>query len=287
MNDPANWGSGMDWRSIPPIAADGLTQMAIDDWMIDRVRQGHPPILRFYTWSEPTLSLGFHQKRIPAHWLADPSRLTADDRDRPRFPANPSPIPLVRRPSGGRAVLHGSPGQNPADRHLPGELTYAIAMPTQGKRRSVIYCDLCRFLIQGWASLGVALHSGGDRDYAHRSSCFGTATAADLVTDDGTKLIGSAQLYRGETVLQHGSMQLDPDRDRFAQIFGEPCRVPVLPAVTLEAIITALTDAVRSSFGVELATRNLDADEWRDIQARRDRFRVSINCRSTASKLNP
>ncbi|NJN62645.1 MAG: hypothetical protein HC795_15030 [Coleofasciculaceae cyanobacterium RL_1_1] len=114
--------SGGCWRWVPPIVADGLTQMAIDDWMIDRVRQGHPPILRFYTWSHPTLSLGFHQKQIPTV---------------------PNSIPLVRRPTGGRAVLHGSirsrdidknPNNNPGDNpdinlDQPGELTYAIASP--------------------------------------------------------------------------------------------------------------------------------------------------------------
>ena len=251
--------------------ADGLTQMAIDDWMIDRVRQGHPPILRFYTWSHPTLSLGFHQKQIPIA---------------------PDSIPLVRRPTGGRAVLHGStrsrdidnnpditPDNNPDINHNinpdpPGELTYAIAVPTEGKRRSQVYRDLCQFLIQGWASLGVALHFGGDRDYANRSSCFGTATAADLVTQNGRKLIGSAQLYRSDTVLQHGSMQLAPDRELFTQIFGEPCRMAVLPKLTTDDIIASLTEAARSSFGVTFKTQELDAQEWDAIEIRRDRFRV-------------
>lgn len=263
--------SGGCWRWIPPIVADGLTQMAIDDWMIDRVRQGHPPILRFYTWSRPTLSLGFHQKQIPIA---------------------PDSIPLVRRPTGGRAVLHGSsrsrdidnnpeitPDNNPDINHninpdQPGELTYAIAVPTEGKRRSQVYRDLCQFLIQGWANLGVALHLGGDRDYANRSSCFGTATAADLVTSDGTKLIGSAQLYRGDTVLQHGSMQLAPDRELFTHIFGEPCRTAVLPKLTTDDIIANLTEAARSSFNTTFESRELDAQEWGAIEARRDRFRV-------------
>ncbi|TAF57886.1 MAG: lipoate--protein ligase family protein [Oscillatoriales cyanobacterium] len=267
--------SGVPWRLIPPIATDGLTQMAIDDWMIDRVRQGHPPILRFYTWSEPTLSLGFHQTRIPDHWWAGSSTATAADRDRPSPSVPALPIPLVRRPSGGRAVLHGTTGEKQTDRDQPGELTYAIVMPTQGKRRTVIYCDLCRFLIQGWASLGVTLHLGCDRDYADRSSCFGTATAADLVTDAGTKLIGSAQLYRGETVLQHGSMQLNPDRDRFIHVFGEPCEVPDLPWLTIDQIVAALTEAARSWFNVTFETQAIRATEWIEIEARRDRFRVS------------
>ena len=262
--------ASVSWRWIPPIATSGLTQMAIDDWMIDQVRSGHPPILRFYTWSEPTISLGFHQKQRPTV---------------------PDSIPLVRRPTGGRAVLHGSSG----------ELTYAIALGTaratpvqtalaqtateqataqtanpirKRTNRADIYCDICRFLIHGWSQLGVTLHFGGDRDYIQRTSCFSTATPADLVTDEGIKLIGSAQLYRGDTVLQHGSMQLAPDYGLFTQIFGEPCPRAVLPTLTGDDIISTLTEAARSSFGVTFEIRELDAREWKEIGARRDRFRV-------------
>lgn len=294
--------ASVSWRWIPPIATSGLTQMAIDDWMIDQVRSGHPPILRFYTWSEPTISLGFHQKQRPTM---------------------PDSIPLVRRPTGGRAVLHGSSG----------ELTYAIALGTaratpvqtalaqtatiqttttqttteqaateqataqtantiskptirnpirnsirnpirKRTNRADIYRDICRFLIHGWSQLGVTLHFGGDRDYTQRTSCFSTATPADLVTDEGIKLIGSAQLYRGDTVLQHGSMQLAPDYGLFTQIFGEPCPRAVLPTLAGDDIISTLTEAARSSFGVTFEIRELDAREWKEIEARRDQFRV-------------
>jgi len=236
------------WRLVPPIAADGQTQMAIDDWMLDRVCDGQPPFLRFYTWSEPTLSLGFHQQRFPDRWF-----------DR---------LPLVRRPTGGRAVLHGS-GANGA-----GDLTYAIAMPTNCKRRRDVYCELCRAPIAGWKKLGVELHFGGDRANANRASCFGTATAADLVTDAGVKFVGSAQVYRKNAVLQHGSMQLDPDRDLFAEIFGEPCRA-IEPAIALtDRTIAVLTEAACETFGIRLEIRPLDELERSEVAVRRERFRV-------------
>jgi lipoate-protein ligase A len=50
---------------------------------------------------------------------------------------------------------------------------------------------------------------------------------ADLVSADGYKLIGSAQLQRGKTILQHGSIRLEPDTQLFTQVFGEAVRSPV------------------------------------------------------------
>ncbi|MGD1903735.1 MAG: lipoate--protein ligase family protein [Geitlerinemataceae cyanobacterium] len=241
------------WRLVPSIAADGLTQMAIDDWMLDRVCHGHPPTLRFYTWSEPTLSLGFHQKTFPDRWCDG--------------------LSLVRRPTGGRAVLHGGGVDG------TGDLTYALAMPVANSRRREIYCELCRWIVEGWKRLGVELYFGGDRDYANRASCFGTATSADLVTPDGTKFIGSAQVYRKhaeiQAVLQHGSMQLDPDLVLFEKIFGEPCRA-IEPAIALtDETIATLIDAARDAFGIQLDPRPLDAVEFAEIEARRQRCRVA------------
>jgi CheY-like chemotaxis protein len=69
--------------------------MAIDSWLLEAslLDPAGAPALRFYRWSRPTLSLGFHQRFLPAHW---------------RELARSGAIELVRRPSGGRAVLHGA-----------------------------------------------------------------------------------------------------------------------------------------------------------------------------------
>lgn len=162
--------------------------MAIDDWMLERVRAAAPPgaILRFYQWTQPTLSLGFHQS----------SR---------SLPTLPPDIQQVRRPTGGRAVLHQATGER-------ADLTYSLAIANVRGTRSDVYRQLCEFLIRGVAALGIELEFGtAGRGYAGEASCFRTATAADLCWQ-GRKVIGSAQLWRGSAVLQHGTILLAPDR---------------------------------------------------------------------------
>jgi lipoate---protein ligase len=169
--------------------------MALDQWLFEQCASGqHPPVLRFYTWSPPAISLGKNQHRWPQHWQ--------------QLVWQQQPVALVRRPSGGRAVLH------------QGDLTYLLVVDQSGNRRQA-YRSLCEFLIQGWQALGVTLDFGGaGRGYLEQPNCFAIATDADLVRPEGTKLIGSAQAWRGTTVLQHGSMRLQPDLELYAQVFG-------------------------------------------------------------------
>jgi lipoate-protein ligase A len=228
------------WRYLPPITASGALQMAIDTWLLDRHHRAlHPPTLRFYRWSSPTLSLGHHQRDYPDFW-----------RD--------LPIERVRRPTGGRAVLHH------------GDLSYAVV--TSGLSGGVhrVYERVCRFLIEGWRSLGVELHYGtAGRGYIGSASCFGTATGADLVDAGERKFIGSAQLRRGGAVLQHGSMLVGGDRHLFEKVFGTPPPPPVaLPrGLSVEAIVAALTVSAGRCFGARPLPRPLSAAEWREIEA--------------------
>ena len=185
------------WRLIPLYEGTGVEQMAIDNWLLSQHIKGlQPACLRFYTWRSPTVSLGYHQKQFPERW----NQLEHQGQH----------VELVRRPTGGRAVLH------------QGDLTYAlITSGFKGPRREM-YQHLCQFLIQGWRKLGVNLSFGSaGRGYIKNPNCFATATAADLVTDSGYKLIGSAQLYRAGCVLQHGSIRLNQDRALFNQVFEE------------------------------------------------------------------
>ena len=73
--------------------------------------------------------------------------------------------------------------------------------------------DTTNGLQEAFAALGQPLRFGGDgpRQAQARSSCFASGTAADLVHLDGAKRIGSAQLWRGPALLQHGSLLLQPD----------------------------------------------------------------------------
>ncbi len=57
------------WRYIPPIISSAELQMAIDSWLLEQHRCGHhPPTLRFYQWSPPAISLGYHQRQYPDFW---------------------------------------------------------------------------------------------------------------------------------------------------------------------------------------------------------------------------
>ena len=228
------------WRLIPLTEATGAEQMAVDSWLLDQhIRGLQPPSLRFYTWRSPTISLGYHQRQFPDHW------------NNLRYKSQP--VEIVRRPTGGRAVLH------------QGDLTYALVTSScKGSRRET-YQRLCQFLIEGWRELGVDLSFGhAGRGYIKKPNCFGTATSADLVTNDGYKLIGSAQVYREGCVLQHGSMRLQPDSELFEQVFGESLPAWLKEwsiAQDLERIAAALVKAAISYFGANLVRQPLLSTE--------------------------
>ncbi len=247
------------WRFIPPIEASGKIQMAIDRWLFEQHEQGQtPPILRFYTWSKPTISLGYLQKKYPYHW---------DNLIWKQCPLN-----LVMRPTGGRAVLH------------QGDLTYMVIMPLDNRKTLAIYQDICTFLIQGWNTLGIALQYGtAKRGYIHNSSCFNTATMADLITVDGSKLIGSAQRRGKQSILQHGSMVLSTDKGLFEMIFNQvsPWNLTLKEQLSkdysIEEIIEVLTEAAKEHFNIELITQPLLEQEWKEILSKHS----AISCYST------
>jgi lipoate-protein ligase A len=239
------------WRLLPQIDAPGAMQMALDSWLLEQHleqhgQSSHPQsVLRFYRWSPAAISLGYHQKEIPDRW----HKL-----------AIVRGLDLVRRPSGGRAVLHR------------GDLTYAVVTSvdstnsSSSKNRRDIYTHICEFLIEGFAALGIQLDYGkSERSYSRDRNCFATSTSADLVTPDGRKLIGSAQLYRHNSVLQHGSIAIAPDYELLEQVFDSSTPVVGLAelldagAITadngmdslVERAIAALTEAAKKSFGAQ------------------------------------
>ncbi len=217
--------------------------MAIDSWLLQQHILGHiSPTLRFYTWSNPTISLGYHQRHYPEHW----TNLTWQDR----------PIDLIKRPTGGRGVLH------------QGDLTYTIVGSGFVGKRVEIYQQICQFLIDGWRSLGVELCYGtAGPGYIHNPNCFGTATSADLVCPDGYKLIGSAQLIKAGAILQHGSIKLNPDLDLFKQVFNERTSLPSphILKLTNSQIVNSLIDAAQRHFQVKFETQPLADREWSEI----------------------
>ncbi|CAK6692138.1 lipoate--protein ligase family protein [Synechococcus sp. CCY9201] len=252
------------WRLLPDSALTGTWQMAIDEWMLD---QGQPA-LRLYRWSRPTLSLGYHQRRLPPHWLA----LAADGL-----------IDLVRRPTGGRAVLHGC-----------GDLTYALIWPDPPGQRLEAYRLACRWLQHAFAALGLPLQFGNEpsgSQGAHAPNCFASATAADLVDAAGFKRIGSAQLWRRGQLLQHGAILVTPEPELWRQIFGEPPPPP--PAGRLSSTLGVedphhplrqqLLTAARSALPgapVVLQPQPLSDTEWNAVEGRLQRYREGLTLTS-------
>lgn len=242
------------WRLIPPLEVEGNLQMAIDEWLLEEHRRFKiPPTLRFYTWQPIAISLGYHQKRFPEFWQ--------------NLAWGGTPLELVRRPSGGRGVLH------------QGDLTYAVVVSGIGGSRISAYRKICEFLIEGWRSLDVELSYGdAGRGYIHNPNCFATATGADLVLPNGVKLIGSAQLRRDRSILQHGSILLEPDLDLFTRVFGEEAPGEVLeslqrlsPKINARGealrmmVVEALVAAAGRCFGVEFVVEPLSEGEWEAI----------------------
>lgn len=287
-------------RLIPLLAAPGALQMALDDWLLEQHRQGLlPPCLRFYTWAPAAISLGYHQHRWPDHW-----------RD---VLWQEQPLDLVCRPSGGRAVLH------------QGDLTYALVVSSADcaaiaseetlssrnsrvnsransrvNSRAIAYRRLCEFLIQGFQSLGVDLRFGdtsgqADRRYIHNPNCFGTATGADLLLADGTKFIGSAQLWRQGYILQHGSIRLNPDAELFEQVFGREAGRLATPTVaslgvaslSVEAVIAALTLAAQRCLAIEFQPQPLSLQEWAQVQRWLERSPAGVGPLDRRSPASP
>lgn len=241
------------WRLIPLLQASGKVQMAIDRWLMEQHRLGkHPPALRFYTWSPVAISLGYHQRRSPEFWR--------------ELVWKGEPVQQVRRPTGGRAVLH------------QGDLTYMVVTSGLPLARLQAYKTLCEFLIQGWKMLGVELFLGSARRIEGANpNCFGSATGADLVFQDGAKFIGSAQLRRDGAILQHGSMQLEPDAELTARVFSSDRQKFTLPllqryphlqekqSTPIEKAIDALVASFSSCFAAELVVQPLCDREWAEI----------------------
>lgn len=202
---------GPPGRLLPLLVADGERQMALDTLLLEQASTA--PILRFYRWKGAWLSLGRHQRQWPSHWTAM---------------ASSGSLSLVRRPSGGQAVLHA------------GGLTYALIWPKAPRQRKLAYREACGWLIDGFRMLGEELRFGDAPASADNMNCFARSTVADLVDSHGCKRIGSAQRWLHGCLLQHGEILLDPPTDLWTEVFGgvAPSAAPAsIPRIGLDQIL--------------------------------------------------
>lgn len=221
------------WRLLDHGPCPPAWNMAVDEVLRrSHAEAGGPPTLRFYEWSRPTLSLGAGQELPPA---ITPDSLQALHLD------------VVRRVTGGRAVLHGS------------DLTYTIvAGQREGFPPSVtgVYRRLRHALQRGLAHLGVVTSPGSPAPQ-HGFSCFASVATGDLAWQ-GKKLVGSAQAWQGQSFLQHGAIILMPQQELWSQLLRLLGQETNLPLISLQEILgelptlASLKQALRQGLEEEL-----------------------------------
>ncbi|HDQ72704.1 MAG TPA: lipoate--protein ligase family protein, partial [Chloroflexi bacterium] len=210
------------WRLIRSAPADGASNMAVDEAILRAVAMGQsPPTLRFYAWEPACLSLGRGQ--------------TVADVDREALQAQG--FDLVRRPTGGKAILHVD------------ELTYSVVVPQSDARvvGDVVasYRRLSSALILGLQRLGVPDVVADQRlenRHAQGAVCFEAPSDYEITTG-GRKLAGSAQMRAQDTVLQHGAMPLYGDITRICRCLTahpDPARVQARAATVEQALGRAI-----------------------------------------------
>lgn len=246
------------WRLLSTGTADGATNMAVDEAILDAVAAGESlPTLRFFAWRPPCLSVGYAQA-IRDEVNPDVCRARRID--------------LVRRLTGGRAVLHAD------------ELTYSVVVPQSDPRVAdgivESYRRLCQGLLAGLRMLGLDVLQAGRKPAgaeALSAACF-DATSDYEITVGGRKLVGSAQARRRGVVLQHGALPLVGDVTRIVDLLNLPqdegeafrtalrARATTLAAalgreISFDEVARALAQGFAQALDLELVPGELSPDE--------------------------
>ncbi len=184
------------WRLIIDPPRGGAENMATDEALLLEASSGRPfsPVLRIYEWSAPTLSVGYLQDTAP--FLG-------------------SGVPLVRRITGGRAILHDN------------EVTYALIVPSgdplheQGVHAPYAAVSLAIILALGEFGLEAEFaRPESPRAYRKSAACFASSARHEVLVN-GRKIAAGAQRRVKGGVLLHGSIIFGMDESLWTHIFGE------------------------------------------------------------------
>jgi lipoate-protein ligase A len=234
------------------LPASGAWNMAVDETLLESATTDGGFSLRFYRWLEPTLSLGYFQPY-------DDRRLRSSSRN----------CPLVRRPTGGGAIIHDQ------------EITYSFVVPPGhrlAQKHIAIYKTIHAALIDVLAEYGISASlcqvQGRESDRAVEFLCFLRRSPGDVLLSD-VKIAGSAQRRFKGAVLQHGSVLLarsqaapelpgiaetaatSPSFDQLAQAWT----TNLAASIPLEMQPGVLSDKERRR-ATELAQEKYDSDRW-------------------------
>jgi len=253
------------WRLICDEVAVGSWNMAVDEAILEAVIVGEvSPTLRLYAWEPPCLSLGYAQP------ISDISIKALEDRN----------WDLVRRPTGGRAILHAD------------ELTYSICStiddPLLAGGVLGSYKTLAKWLLNALRLLGIEgevidkkllreLEEQLNNAANQNPVCFEVPSSYEMIVR-GKKIIGSAQVRRKGGVLQHGSLPLKGDLTRIIQVLNLPRIDPtevllrlLERAITVEQVLgriiswngaaQAFSSAFHQTFDLDLQNAELTSSE--------------------------
>lgn len=192
------------WYFINSGKQDPAYNMALDEALLDWHSEGLiPPVIRFYQWKPATLSIGYFQRV---------------NRDVDLEAIKEMGLGFVRRPTGGRAVLHDK------------ELTYSVIVsedyPEMPKTVTEAYRVISEGVLQGFRELGLRAEFSVpeseqqklDLNQPKSAVCFDAPSWYELIVE-GRKVAGSAQTRQKGVILQHGAILVDLDEDMYIKCF--------------------------------------------------------------------
>ncbi|ADV05757.1 biotin/lipoate A/B protein ligase family protein [Staphylococcus pseudintermedius] len=250
--------------------------MALDEALLNFVSRGEiDPVVRFYTWNPPTLSIGYFQrlsKEIDIEKVKEKG------------------YGLVRRQTGGRGVLHDK------------ELTYSVivpeAHPDMPQTVTEAYRVISGGLLEGFKSLGFDAHFAVPRSKEEReklkqprsSVCFDAPSWYELVVE-GKKIAGSAQTRQKGVILQHGSILQDVDIDDLFDMFifkNERLKAKMKEAfvekavaindlsnetITLAQMEVAFKEGFKKALDIEFKPLELTVAQQDEVKALEEKYR--------------
>ena len=215
--------------------------MARDVALQSRAASTGETVFSLYSWSRPTLSFGRNQ---PALGLYDLEKI----RDRG--------IDVVRRPTGGRAILHHR------------EITYSVTAPIESASLQDAYARINRILEYGLSRLGVLVETAEATDRAAAPSvrpCFEKPSKGELIAN-GAKLVGSAQWREDGALLQHGSILVDDDQSSLVDLSLIPTESHQWsPPASLHSLLGRAPDVVELADAMLEAVRSLADNEVMEL----------------------
>ncbi|NBK46438.1 octanoyltransferase [Staphylococcus delphini] len=264
------------WHFINTGSHDPYYNMALDEALLNFVSRGEiDPVVRFYTWNPPTLSIGYFQRLSKEIDIAK---------------VKEKGYGIVRRQTGGRGVLHDK------------ELTYSVivpeAHPDMPQTVTEAYRVISGGLLEGFKSLGFDAHFAVPRSKEEReklkqprsSVCFDAPSWYELVVE-GKKIAGSAQTRQKGVILQHGSILQDVDIDDLFDMFifkNERLKAKMKEAfvekavaindlsdetVTLAQMEEAFKEGFKKALDIEFKPLELTAAQLEEVKALEEKYR--------------